>query len=95
MTTPTVVTAGRSWPSLQLHRARRVNYRRGGNDLRDNATSTSDGYSPSIRGDARWQVLLNLSWMLGAPPAVLTKNSGQRPLGSIGQDLLSSGCHVT
>ena len=33
-------------PALQLHLARRVNYRCGGNDLRDNATGTSDGYSP-------------------------------------------------
>jgi hypothetical protein len=33
-------------PALQLHLARRVNCRRGGNDLRDNATGTSDGYSP-------------------------------------------------
>ena len=33
-------------PALQLHLVRRVNYRRGGNDLRDNATGTSDGYSP-------------------------------------------------
>src|SRR5258707_14483750 len=29
--------------------------------------------TPSIRRDARWQVLLNLSWMLGAPPAVPTQ----------------------
>ena len=33
-------------PALRLHLARRVNCRRGGNDLRDNATGTSDGYSP-------------------------------------------------
>lgn len=33
-------------PALQLHLARRGNYRRRGNDLRDNATGTSDGYSP-------------------------------------------------
>ena len=37
-------------PALQLPLARRVNYRRGGNDLRDNATGTSDGYSPVSKG---------------------------------------------
>ncbi|MDT5140713.1 MAG: hypothetical protein QOI79_32 [Mycobacterium sp.] len=30
-------------PALELHLARRMNCRRGGNDLRDNATGTSDG----------------------------------------------------
>jgi hypothetical protein len=29
-------------------------------------------YRSQLHGDARWQVLLNLSWMLGSPPAVLT-----------------------
>jgi hypothetical protein len=38
--------SGPGGPALQLRLARRVNYRRGGNDLRDNATGTSDGYSP-------------------------------------------------
>jgi len=33
--------------------------------------------------------------MLGAPPAVLTKNSRQRPVGDLARTLRSSGGHVT
>jgi len=39
-------------------------------------------------------VLQNLSWILGAPPAVLTKIPVNGRWGDSARTLLSSGCHV-
>ena len=49
----------------------------------------------SLHRDVRYQVLQNLSWILGAPPAVLTKIPVNDRWGDSARTLLSSGCHVT
>ena len=48
----------------------------------------------SVHRDVRYQVLQNLSWILGAPPAVLTKIPVNDRWGDSARTLLSSGCHV-
>jgi hypothetical protein len=50
---------------------------------------------PRVHRDVRYQVLQSRSWILAAPPTVLTKNSRQRHLGDSARTLLSSGCHMT
>jgi hypothetical protein len=60
-------------PALELHLARRMNCRRGGNDLRDNATGTSDGWSPVSAETPDGKCCRTFHGCSGAPPAVLTQ----------------------